>query len=164
MAKHPDPENEDIYRLAAQWIDRCLDTDGSLLTPDGKIWTSQNLEDLFSRIWVHGDSTPGAGYVEKLRNQLSGASREVMQLAAEVNAVHFLSIWPGALAGPTKRKNVEQILSWMPPPVPVLTTDLTDAFSHGLAHPGRFAMQRRDTQVACLLRLKRPGIRGGSNP
>lgn len=153
MAKHPDPANERVYLTATTWIDNCLDRDGSLFSPDAEIWTADNLADLFERIWVHGDTTPGSGYVEKLQRQLADASSPVIQLAAEVNAVHFLSVWTGAITGTTKRKSVEQILSWMPPPVVVIPDDIVATFGCGLAHPGRFAMQRRDTQVSCLLRF-----------
>jgi 5-methylcytosine-specific restriction enzyme B len=153
MAKHPDPANERVYETATRWIDTCLDADGSLFTTDQAIWTSEHLVELFDRIYVHGDNTPGVGYFEKLQRQLGGASAAVIQLAAEVNAAHFLSIWPGALAATTKRKQVEQILSWMPAPPPGVASSILDTFAVGLAHPGRFALQRRDTQVSCLLRF-----------
>ncbi len=153
MAKHPDPANERVYQTATAWIDTCLDSDGSLFTLDQEIWTTHQLAELFERIWVHGDNTPGSGYFEKLQGQLDGASPKIIQLAAEVNAAHFLSIWTGALAATTKRKQVEQILSWMPPPVPAIPSDVIETFAVGLAHPGRFALQRRDTQVSFLLHV-----------
>lgn len=89
MAKHPDPANERVYQTATQWIDTCLDSDGSLFTPSQAIWSSEPLGDLFDRIYVHGDSTPGVSYFDKLHHQLDGASAAVIQLAAEVNAAHF---------------------------------------------------------------------------
>lgn len=161
MAKHADPANDRVYQIATRWIDTCLDADGSLFTPDQKIWSSDQLTDLFDRIYVRGDNTPGASYFEKLRQQLNGASAAVIQLAAEVNTTHFLSIWPGAVAATTKQKYVEQILSWMPASVPTIPSDVLYAFSVGLAHPGRFALQRRDTQISSLLRF---GQRWKSEP
>src|SRR5690554_5138821 len=118
MAKHLDPSNELVYRAAQRWIDTCLDEDGSLFSSGASVWTAENLNELFERIWVRGDTTPGSGYVEKLQRQLADASPEQVQLGAEVNAVHFLSVWPGAISGNTKQKAVEQILSWMPAPAP----------------------------------------------
>ena len=153
MAKHPDPATERVYQTATKWIDTCLDADGSLFTPGSAIWTTEHLADLFDRIWVHGDTTPGSNFFEKLQRQLNEASPNIVQLAAEANAAHFLSIWPGALSATTKRKHVEQILSWMPPPVPEIPSEVIETFSVGLAHPGRFALQRRDTQVSFLLRF-----------
>ena len=153
MARHPDPANAVVYQTATKWIDTCLDADGSLFTPDSEIWTVEHLADLFDRIWVHGNYTPGLGYFEKLQHQLDGASPGLIQLAAEVNTAHFISIWIGALAAATKRKGIEQILAWMPPPVPAIPAEIIATFSVGLAHPGRFALQRRDTQVSFLLRF-----------
>jgi hypothetical protein len=153
MAKHADPANELIYQAAQTWIDTCLEADGSLFSPGAEVWTADNLQELFDRIWVHGDATPGSGYVEKLKRQLDDATDAQVQLAAEVNAVHFLSVWPGAITGKTKRKLVDQILSWMPSAGAEVPQHISEAFDVGLAHPGRYALQRRDTQVACILHV-----------
>src|SRR5689334_9895342 len=140
MARHPDPSNASVYDVADQWIEKCLDGDGSLLSAGESIWTADTLAEVFDRVWVHGDETEGAGYFEKLLAQLEGASSASIQLAAEIHIVHYLSIWPGALTGATKQKHVERILGWMPAPAPALPADIIDVFQHGLAHPGRFAM------------------------
>ena len=83
MAKHPDPATERVYQTATKWIDTCLDADGSLFTPGSAIWTTEHLADLFDRIWVHGDTTPGSNFFEKLQRQLNEASPNIVQLAAE---------------------------------------------------------------------------------
>ena len=113
MARVVKPGAPEIYNAAQRWRDECLDGDGSLFTPGANVWTQPNLADALDRVWVHGDATPGADYLDKLRRQLDGARPAVVQLVAELNAVHFLAVAPEATGAARKREIVDTILSWM---------------------------------------------------
>ena len=77
-----------IYAAARAWADSALRTDGSLFTPDKKIWTLEGLGKLRKQFLDRPDE-PGDDFYDKLERQLAGSSPEVYQLMAEVLFVHF---------------------------------------------------------------------------
>ena len=124
---------EPAYALARRWIDECLLEDGSLLTPPRPIWTAENLGDLKARfvdVPVQGADT----FEAKLQHQLTGATDEVKQLAAEVLCVHY--IVPVDIGATKKTAAVTTVLGWMATPVPV-ADDVAAAFRIGLINAGQ---------------------------
>jgi hypothetical protein len=71
---------------------------------------------------------------------------------AELHAVHFLTVWTGAVSAAAKVSLLETILAWMPEP-PAVPADVVEAMSPGLVHPGTGAGTRRDSEITWLIRF-----------
>ena len=144
MARLMATEVQAIYRVADQWIDGALRTDGSLFTPGRPVWTETNVDDLVAR-FVRNPDLGQERFNVKLKKQLAGASDAVCQLAAEVLLVHLLVIadW----GGETKKRLIHAALSCMAEPV-LIPDGLNGALDVGLLHPGTFFHTNIDRQVS----------------
>jgi MoxR-like ATPase len=131
-----------------QFVNRCLRTDDSLFTPGRAIWTLEHAEELHRRVVEQPDFESGAGFIDKLKLQVQGASPEVVQFAAEVLYLHLASqdFSPG-----TKRQYVSEVLA-----VGAGTTevpdDLSQALETGIADYGA-ALAFRYWQYSFLIRF-----------
>lgn len=141
-----------IYELHHRWLADVLGPGDSLFTPGTPIWTEEHLGELERAFIDRPDLTKGKDYLVKLHEQLEDVSQEAVQLMAEVHAVHFLLIWIGVISATKKISILEAILSWMQVP-PKLPNDVVRAMEPGLVHPGTWALTRRDTQIAWLIRF-----------
>ena len=143
-----------IYAMHHRWLIDVLGPGDSLFTPGTPIWTEAGLDELEDAFTGHPDLTKGKAYLDKLHEQLAGASPEAIQLMAELHAVHFLMIWTGAISVLKKTSIMEAILGWMPAP-PDIPANVVAAMSPGLVNPGMWVMTRRDTQITWLIRFAR---------
>jgi 5-methylcytosine-specific restriction protein B len=100
--------------------------------PGRPTWVPNVLADLYERVVEHPDTSHDP-FMVKLRRQLSTASAEVVQLAAELCYAYLLM--PSNTGAATKRKQVQEILSWSPAPVAV-PSNLDRAFGNGIASVG----------------------------
>jgi hypothetical protein len=66
------------------------------------------------------NADPGVRYLAKLQGQVGGGSPGVIQLMAELHAVHLLIIWTGAISVAKKKSIMDAVLAWMPQPVQVV--------------------------------------------
>lgn len=153
-ASSVDTDVNALYAMHRRWLSGVLGPGDSLFTPGSAIWTADHLDELERDFSGHPDLTKGKRFLEKLHDQLANASPEAVQLMAELNAVHFLIIWIGAISAAKKRSDLEAILSWMPVPCAV-PDDVLAAMAPGLVHPGHWVMARRDTQLTWLIRFSR---------
>ncbi|MDR7161393.1 AAA family ATPase [Arthrobacter sp. BE255] len=106
-----------IAREAAEVITHMLGDGRSVIDPTATIWTAEAAEELRSRIG--GNPVVGAaqGQWDKLDQQLQGAPREVVLLAAEIT---FLREHPLRSVLPeTRRAHVDRVLSQLDSPVTV---------------------------------------------
>lgn len=152
-SKRGDVEGDErIYRLAWDWASRVLPEHDSILTPGTKIWTLENLLELEDKFVSHPDESSGKSFLTKLQEQLSGASPDAVQLMVELHLLFFWWIWEGAISAPKKLSDLKAILSWHPdrPHVP---PEIEASLKPGFAHPGTWAMTRRDTQLTSLIRV-----------
>ncbi len=143
-----------LYAMHRRWFSGVLGPGDSLFTPGSPIWTADHLDELERDFSGQPDLTKGKHFLEKLHDQLANASPEAVQLMAELNAVHFLIIWTGAISAAKKRSDLEAILSWMPVPC-AIPDDVLAAMAPGLVHPGQWVITRRDTQLTWLIRFSR---------
>lgn len=152
MARVQQPGVDAIYALHSHWLDEVLPSGDSLFTPGQAIWTPEHLDELERDFIGQPLWTAGMSYLAKLQQQLATSSPGAVQLMAEIHAVHFLMVSVKAISAAKKRSDLATILGWMPTPVAV-PTNVADAMSPGIAHPGRWAVSRRDTQVAFLVQF-----------
>ena len=105
-----------LYAMHHRWLTNVLGPGDSLFTPGTPIWTEAGLDELEEAFIAHPDLTKGKAYLDKLHEQLAGATPEAIQLMGELHAVHFLMLWTGAISVLKKTSIIEAILGWMPTP------------------------------------------------
>ena len=94
-----------IYEVAGDFARDCFLADGSFLWPGREIWTTQNLDQLWS-VLIENPDHGGDDYFTKLEGQLAGQSDDVCRLMAEVTA--FYSLFPSSLRAETKQSLVKK--------------------------------------------------------
>ena len=145
------PEVAAVLEAAENWKQRCFTADGSILT-DKALWTLTNLEDLFHRYSSNPIEGSTRDFLDKLREQLEGATLEVKQLAAEVMWFIYLFPVPTSVKPETKRDTVLKIWSWSdeaPPSSPFLE----DRYLAGVGHPGTGYLTHRHPEFEYVLRV-----------
>lgn len=106
-----------IAREAGEVINHMLGDARSVIDPTATIWTAEAAEELRSRIGDNLIVGSGQGQWDKLDQQLQGAPRDVVLLAAEIV---FLREHPLRSALPeTRRAHVDRVLSHLDSPVTV---------------------------------------------
>jgi 5-methylcytosine-specific restriction enzyme B len=106
-----------IAREVGDVIAHMLGDGQSVIDPATTIWTASAAEDLRARIGDNPIVGTGQGQWDKLDKQLSGASREVVLLAAELV---FLREHPLRSALPETRKtHVERVLAHLDAPIEI---------------------------------------------
>lgn len=141
-----------VYELAASWTRSCLVGDQSLIT-DREVWSLDVVDDLYRR-FVENPDLSERRFLDKLADQLHGASQETILLAAECLILYYLPATPAAV-GPSRKSDVVQtVLGWLPEPV-ALPQQLVEAFAEGLWHPGTHYLTRPDVQFTFLLEFLR---------
>ena len=106
-----------IAREVGEVITHMLGDARSVIDPTAMIWTAEAAEELRSRIGDNPIAGAGQGQWDKLDQQLQGAPREVVLLAAEII---FLREHPLRSARPkTRRAHVDRALSHLDSPVEV---------------------------------------------
>jgi 5-methylcytosine-specific restriction enzyme B len=132
MAKHPN--KQPIYETAERWVEAALRNEDSLFTPGVPIWSLETLQEVHHR-FIDQPDEGNRSFLEKLKDQLDGASPAAHQLMGEALFVHFLPVLN--VHGPTKRSHINTVLSWSPTPVsipPYLDRVLDDGiFNVGMA-------------------------------
>jgi 5-methylcytosine-specific restriction enzyme B len=136
MARAPWTSDE-LYEVAARWVDECLRRDGSLFTPGATIWTRGAVEEVAPRLL--DIDTRKLDFITKLRDQLDGVSDEGLQFTSELLYVHSLPI---VNTGPdAKRTLIEAPLGWMAAAVSI-PDDLITPLTGGVANFGAGLAQR----------------------
>lgn len=145
-----------IAREAGEVITHMLGDGRSVIDPTATIWTAEAAEELRSRIGDNPIVGAGHGQWEKLDQQLQGAPREVVLLAAEIV---FLREHPLRSVLPeTRRTHIDRVLSQLDPPVTVpvqMSTWLARPTGTAGFEPGSWyngAMWRHVTWTASFVR------------
>lgn len=91
--------------MVSEFADRCLLQDGSILQPDLRLWTAENLAEL-DRTFVQNPDEGTDSYYQKLEQQISSGTPESRQLMAELHWILF--IFPSDMARRPKRRESEK--------------------------------------------------------
>lgn len=140
-----------VLEGADAWEERCFLRDGSLLT-EQSLWTLPLLNDVLKRFAdnpIHGSSRD---FIDKLSEQLRGAPKQAIQLAAEV--IWFLLLFPSrsSMKAETKRQAISTVWSWSGEPLPA-SKFLDDAHLRGVGHPGTAYLTQRPSEFEYVLRI-----------
>jgi hypothetical protein len=147
----PEAEEAGIYRAADLFVDQILAGEGSLFAPGASVWTAANIDDFYER-FVLQPHVSGTSFEEKLHGQLTGASPDVVQLAAELLYIYFLL--PMNSGGETKRKQVRTVLSWSSGAAS-MPDDLATVLDGGIVRTGVAYFTLRYDQLCYFLNLLR---------
>ncbi|MGG6380628.1 hypothetical protein [Paenarthrobacter sp. NEAU-H11] len=115
-SSRPAPDME-IAREVGEVITHMLGDGRSVIDPNATIWTAEAAEELRSRIADNPILGSGQGQWDKLDQQLKGAPREVVLLAAEI--VFLREHPPTSVLPETRRAHVDGVLSRIDPPVTI---------------------------------------------
>lgn len=132
-------------------MNQALRRDDSLFTPGSPIWKSSTLDDLHRRFVEQPDLSKDSFSV-KFKRQLQGYPPETYQLAAEMLYIHV--IIAGDMHPNTKRRLVENVLSWSSSPVSI-PLDLDEVLERGLVNSGIAFKTYRPFQLTFLLAFAR---------
>ena len=139
---------ETVYAAAAAWVDRGLTRDDSLFTPGTAIWTGEWIDELHRRFLERPDESAGESFLDKLEQQLEGASPEAYQLMAEMLYAHLLIVH--TTDSIRELELLDRVLGWSPEPASI-PPELTAGLTPGLANPGVAFYIYRPYQVGLLI-------------
>jgi 5-methylcytosine-specific restriction enzyme B len=139
--------SEELYDVAARWVDDCLRRDGSLFTRGAGIWTRASVEEVAPRLL--DIDTRKLDFVTKLRDQLDGVSDEGLQFTSELLYIHSLPITNTGLDA--KLTLIGAPLGWMTAPV-AIPDDLVAPLTGGVANFGA-GIAQRDRYVRYFVRF-----------
>ena len=133
------------------WRERCFVADGSLFAAEA-LWTLDNIRELKRRFLEHPIEGTERSFFDKLKEQLDGASNEVIRMTAEV--VWLLLLFPisRATRPDTKRAQISEVWRWSGTDLPD-TPFLRDEALMGAGHPGRAYLTRRYEQFGFVLEV-----------
>ena len=140
-----------VLGAADAWREQCFVADGSLFGGDS-LWTLENVRDLKGRFLGNPIEDAERTFFDKLREQLDGASGEVIRLAAEM--VWLLVLFPmwSSTKPETKREQIRQVWEWSGIDLPD-TPFLIDEALKGVGNPGTAYLTRRFEQFGFILEV-----------
>lgn len=147
---NPHHDAEPVFAAAAQWRDRCLIGDGSILFPGAELWTASTIAEVRSG-FSDGREEGADSFLVKLGRQLTGASDAARELAAEL--LWILLLFPSKIGAEKKRENIEEILSWRTERRPPDHQFLSDEVMSGLGSAGTAFNTHRPLEFSYLLNL-----------
>jgi 5-methylcytosine-specific restriction protein B len=155
-------EKARIYEIADKFRSQCLTESRSLLWPDHRIWTVENLtafRDAFIKHPDEGDRT----FSQKLHDQLSGASEDIHRLAADILAIYQL--FPSDWTVTSKISNIETIVGWkLAEDQPVYASIRSAYEAKGIGGTGQWYAQGRPWHIAYYIDFSIHAISGRLDP
>ena len=149
---NPHQKSAALYPVVSDFADRCLLQDGSILQPDLRLWTAENLSEL-DRTFVQNPDEGTDSYYQKLEQQMSSGTPESRQLMAELHWVLFT--FPSDMGPATKAQRVREIWSWSGTPLPEGVAALSPEVLEGIGHAGTAYNTHRWRELSFLIALVR---------
>lgn len=153
MARYSNHNRAPIDAVVDRWREDCLIHDGSLLFPSERIWTVENLEELYNQFNLDLQEDPERTFEEKFAAQLADVTQATNRLAAETVAVYLLFA-VNAINGPRKRELLNTILSWKGDSLPE-ESELPRALDAGIGNPGQYFNNGRPFLVMYVVAFAR---------
>ena len=147
---NPHEKSAALYPVVSEFADRCLLQDGSILQPELRLWTAENLSEL-DRTFVQNPDEGTDSYYLKLEQQISSGTPESRQLMAELHWVLFT--FPSDMGPATKAQRVREIWSWSGTPLPENVAALSPEVLEGIGHAGTAYNTHRWRELSFLIAL-----------
>ena len=151
----PSPQHDhirDVLAAAQAWRDRCFLEGGSVFA-DASLWTPENMAVFSRQLEVDPLDGEKAKFFEKLERQLSGARRDVVQLAAEAVWFAYLFVWNGDMFPQTKRDRVTRVWGWSGADAIDGNVYLSDQTLSGVGSTGFGYLTRLSAELRFLMRV-----------
>jgi hypothetical protein len=141
----------DVLNAADAWRERCFLKDTSLFT-DEPLWTLGNIAGLKQRFVDNPIEGADRDFYDKLKQQVSESSSEVIRLAAEVIWFYLLVAHHSHFGPEKKREQIRTVWEWSGSKLPD-SPFLKDTALMGVANPGTAYLTRRFDQIAFFLEV-----------
>lgn len=102
-------DREDVYEAAQLWKQRILSLSGSILS-NKNCWNKETILDLRNKFEGNLLEDHGRNFLEKLQEQLTLASKETKQLAADI--IWILYLFPSNIGCKKKVENISKVWNW----------------------------------------------------
>ena len=149
MARYSEHDTARIFAAADAFRSKCLLNDGSLIFEFESVWRPETLDRLH-KAFVATPDEGDRSFMDKFKDQIGQAGKEVIRLAAEILCVYFL--FPSNVGGTRKRQVVNDVLGWTDDSLPD-THPVSAAFANGIGSGGQGYNTRRPFEIAFLIDL-----------
>jgi 5-methylcytosine-specific restriction enzyme B len=145
------PSAQPAYAAALRWRDEALVDDRSLF--DGRPIDGLGAAAELRTYFIDQPDAGAGDFRSKLRGQLSSASTDTVQVAAELLYVHTLISSTLAVSSSTKRKLVDGVIGFRESGTSPIPDSLLAALDGGMAHPGQAYNSYRWKMFGYLIEL-----------
>lgn len=149
MARHTEHDTTKIFEAVEAFRVNCLLNDGSLIFEGESVWRPETLDHIY-KVFVATPDEGDRSFMDKFKDQIGQAGKEVIRLAAEILCVYFL--FPSSVGGTRKRQVVNEVLRWTGDSLPE-SHPVSAAFSNGIGSGGQGYNTRRPFEIAFLIDL-----------
>lgn len=151
MARYnPNHDAGPVFAAVAEWRDRCLLADGSMLFPGRTLWNTETLAQVRAA-FTDGREEGKDSFLVKLRRQLDPQPDPARELTAEL--LWILLLFPSNTGAAKKRENILDVLSWRAAQTEPDGQWLGDNVLGGLGSTGTAFNTHRPREFAYLLDL-----------
>src|SRR5215211_3595544 len=154
-------EAESIYQVADLFRQRCLAERQSLLWPQHRVWTVQNISALWDA-FIEQPDTGKRSFFDKWHDQLADQSEDIHRIAADVIAFYYL--FPSNVGREAKLRDVNTVISWKFAQEPPDLEALERAYSTSIGNPGMHYLVGRPWQIAFYLDFAKEVLANESDP
>lgn len=147
-------ESSPVYEAAALFRQRCLSEGTSLLWPNSRAWTRQNLDGLRDAFVGHPD-TGDRGFIDKWHDQLADQPADVHRVAADILAFYYLFPAADTASQQNKIKKVMTVANWKLKDDPPDQGFLERIFKNGIGGTGTHYLAAQNRQVEFYLEFAR---------
>jgi hypothetical protein len=140
---------EPVYRAYQHFKERCLLGTSSLLWPEMKVWTPENVTEVKRRV-VDNPHWGDLSFTEKLQQQMEGAASEHWAILADIYFVYYLISM--TLTPHRKRAGIQWAIQQGELPQPDVERSVWEALDKGFVRTGqRFNMKYAQFWLLLLL-------------
>ena len=147
--KNSEPSAHAVYEAANDWKERCLLSDGCILSEGKNLWTRDLLDDPKMHGFTDNFGTHEGDFFSKLRQQVEAFSSNQIQFIAECLWLMFL--FPTRMKPKTKRDRIRNIWSWSGHDLYMSQKPLSDGTLIGVGSAGANYSTRRWRELAFLI-------------
>ena len=147
--KNSEPFAHAVYDAASDWKERCLLSDGCILSERKSLWTRELLDDPQMHGFTSNFGVHDGDFFSKLYQQVERFSPSQIQFIAECLWLMFL--FPTRMKPKTKRDRIKKVWSWSGHELHLSQKPLNDSTLIGVGSAGANYSTRRWRELAFLI-------------